>query len=70
MNTTDFNILIPEGILFTIKDINDMKLIKSDMLKKLIYNKKIEVIKIGKKNHISRLSLITYLEANIIPIKN
>ena len=67
---TDFETLIPEGVLFSIKQINDMKLIKSDMLKKLIYNREIEVVKIGKKNFISRMVLINYLEANTILAKH
>ena len=63
---TDFEKLIPQGILFSIKQINDMNLIKSDMLKKLIFQRDIEVVKIGKKNHISRTALIAYLEENTI----
>jgi len=63
---TDFEKLIPQGILFSIKQINDMNLIKSDMLKKLIYNKAIEVVKIGTKNFISRTALISFLEDNTI----
>jgi hypothetical protein len=63
---TDFEKLIPQGILFSIKEISDMNLIKSDMLKKLIYQRAIEVIKIGTKNFISRTALIAFLEDNII----
>ncbi len=70
MKTTDYNELIPEGILFSIKDIDEMNLIKSDMLKKLIYNREIEVVKLGKKNFISRVALVAYLEANTIPVKH
>jgi len=64
---TDFEKLIPQGVLFSIKQINDMNLIKSDMLKKLIYQRAIEVVKLGSKNFISRTALISYLEANTIP---
>ena len=46
-----------------------MNLIKSDMIKKLIYNREIEVVKIGSKNFISKTALVTYLEANTIPIE-
>ena len=63
---TDFEKLIPQGVLFSIKQINDMNLIKSDMLKKLIYQRAIEVVKIGTKNFISRMALIAFLEANTI----
>jgi len=64
--TTNFEQLIPQGILFSIKQIDDMNLIKSDMLKKLIYQRAIEIVKIGSKNFISRTALISYLEANTI----
>lgn len=48
MITTNYNELIPNGLLFSIKEIDEMNLIKSDMLKKIIYNREIEVVKIGK----------------------
>ena len=67
---TDFEKLLPEGILFSIKQINDMGLIRSDLLKKLIYAHKIEVTKLNSKNFISRQALINYLEANTIPIES
>ena len=70
MNTTDYKELITKGVLFSIKDIDEMNLIKSDMLKKLIYNREIEVVKLGKKNFISRVALVAYLEANTIPVKH
>ena len=70
MKTTDYDMLIPEGILFSIKEIDEMNLIKSDMLKKIIYHREIEVVKIGKKNFISRQALISYLEANTIPMES
>ena len=63
-NYTDYDLLLPKGLLFSIKDIEDMSLIKSDMLKKLIYNREIEVVKIGTKNFISRQVLIMFLEKN------
>ncbi|MDX9901042.1 MAG: DNA-binding protein [Aliarcobacter sp.] len=70
MKSTDYNELIPNGILFSIKEIDDMNLIKSDMLKKLIYKREIEVVKLGKKNFISKISLIAFLEANTIPVRH
>jgi len=63
----NYDSLIPEGLLFSIKQIDEMKIIKSDMLKKLIYNQEIEVVKVGNKNFISRVALIAYLKANTIP---
>ncbi len=65
---TNFEELLPEGILFSIKQINDMGLIKSDLLKKLIYSRKIEVVKLNSKNFISRTALISYLMSQTIPI--
>ena len=71
MITTNYNELIPNGLLFSIKEIHEeMKLIKSDMLKKIIYNREIEVVKIGKKNFISRQALINYLEANTVSVES
>lgn len=64
---TNFNELLPHGILFSIKEIEAIGLIKSDLLKKLIYANKIEVTKLASKNFISRTALIGYLEANTIP---
>ena len=70
MMTTNYNELIPNGLLFSIKEIDEMNLIKSDMLKKIIYNREIEVVKIGKKNFISKIALVAYLEANTVPIES
>ena len=67
MNIINFEELIPTGVLFSIKDINNMGIIKSDMLRKLIYNRAITVVKLGSKNFIARNILIDYLEANTIP---
>jgi hypothetical protein len=61
---TDFEELLPTGILFSIREINDMGLIKSDLLKKLIYSQKIEITKLNSKNFISRTALIEYLTKN------
>lgn len=65
--TTDFQALLPEGLLFSIKDIDAMKLIKKDMLRKIILNNAITVVKIGSKNFIDRQTLIKYLESCVIP---
>ena len=65
---TNYEELLPEGILFSIRQINDMGLIKSDLLKKLIYSHKIEIVKLNSKNFISRTALISYLESQTIPI--
>ena len=61
-----YDMLIPQGVLFNLKEIEDMKIIKIDMAKKLIYNNELEVVKIGKKIHISRTELIRFLIDNTI----
>ena len=63
----NYDELLTKGILFSIKEIDDMGLIKSDMLKKLIYNREIEVVKVGTKNFISRSVLILFLKKNTLP---
>ena len=58
--------LLNQGVLFNLKEIEEMKILKVDMAKKLIYNDELEVVKIGKKIHISRTELIRFLVANTI----
>lgn len=67
---TNFEELLPQGVLFSIKQINDIGLIKSDLLKKLIYSQKIEVTKLNSKNFISRSALIDYLTKNTFKATN
>lgn len=64
---TDYDELIPKGVIFNLKQIEEMGIIKIDMAKKLIYKGQIEVVKIGSKLHLSRSELIRYLESNTIP---
>ena len=61
-----YDMLIPQGVIFNLKEIEEMKLIKIDMAKKLIYNNELEIVKIGKKIHISRTELIRFLVDNTI----
>jgi len=65
--STNYDELIPRGVLFNLKEIEDMNLLKVDMAKKLIYNKQIECVKIGSKIHIARSELIRFLVTNTIP---
>lgn len=64
---TDYDKIIPKGVIFNLKQIEDMGIIKTDMAKKLIYKGRLEVVKIGRKLHLSRTELIRYLENNTIP---
>jgi len=63
---TNYDTLIPQGILFNLQQVEDMQIIKKNMAKKLIYNHELEVVKIGSKLHISRTELIRYLEENTV----
>ena len=63
---TDYDKLIPKGVLFNLKEVEDMKIIKIDMAKKLISHNKIEMVKIGSKIHLSRSVLIDYLERHTV----
>ena len=63
---TDFNTIIPQGVLFNLKEIEGMNIIKIDMAKKLVLIKQLEVIKVGRKIHISRAELIRYLESRTV----
>jgi len=63
---TNFDSLIPQGVLFNLKEVENFNILKTNMAKKLISKNEIEVIKIGNKVHISRTELIRYLEENTI----
>ncbi len=63
---SSYDELIPQGVLFNLKEIEALKIIKIDMAKKMILNGDIEFVKIGNKLHISRIILIQYLEDNTI----
>lgn len=65
---TDYNELIPNGVLFNLKEVEEMKIIKVDMAKKLILKGELEHVKIGKKIHLSRKVLIKYLIDNTIKV--
>ncbi len=61
---TNYDNLIPQGVLFNLRQIEDMNLIKMDMAKKLISKNELETVRIGAKLHISRTELIRYLNDN------
>ena len=61
---TDYNKLIPDGVLFNLVEVQEMKLLKVPTAKKMIDRGLLEVVRIGKKLHISRAELIRYLEDN------
>ena len=65
--TTDYEQLLPHKVLFNLKEIQEIGIIKIAMAKKLIAKNEIEFVKIGNKIHISRIQLIRFLEGNTIP---
>mgnify|MGYP001618322828 CR=1 FL=1 len=64
---TNFEELIPKRVLFNLKEIEELGILKIDMTKKLITKGKLEVVMIGNKLHLSRPEIIRYLEENLIP---
>jgi len=64
---TNFEELIPKRVLFNLKEVEELGILKIDMTKKLITKGKLEVVKIGNKLHLSRPEIIRYLEKNLIP---
>jgi hypothetical protein len=63
---TNYDKLIPKGVIFNLKQVEEMKIIKIEMAKKLIRKGEIEVVKIGNKLHVPRSELVRYLESNTI----
>ena len=45
----NYDLLLPSKILFSLKEIEDLGVIKTDMAKKLVYSGFLEVVKIGNK---------------------
>ena len=60
--------LIPKeaGVLLSIKTIHDLGIIRKDMLRKIIFQKGISVVKIGAKNYIDRQTLINFIKSRVI----
>ena len=48
----NYDLLLPSKILFSLKEIEDLGVIKTDMAKKLVYSGFLEVVKSGNKIHI------------------
>ncbi len=66
--TTDNHEIIPQKVLFNLKLIEDLGIIKVSMMKKIISNGEISIVKIGNKIHIKRSELIRFIDANTIDI--
>ena len=67
ISETDYNKLVPNGVLFNLVQIQEMKLLRIPTAKKLIDKGVIEIVKIGNKIHISRTELIRFLTEQTIP---
>lgn len=65
---TNFEELIPKRVLFNLKEVEELGILKVDMAKKLLNKGKLEFVKIGNKLHLSRSEIIRYLEENTIEI--
>ena len=59
--TTNFEEILPNLVLFNLKQLEDFGVLKAPTAKKLIYQGKLEGIKIGAKIHITRAEIIRYL---------
>ena len=70
--TSNLTELIPPevGVLLSIKTIHDLGIIQKDMMRKIILNKGITVVKIGSKNFIDRKTLIEFIDNNKVPAMN
>jgi len=63
---TNYQDLLPKGIIFNLKQIEELSILKVSMAKKLILLGQLESVKIGNKIHISRTELIRFLEENTV----
>ena len=66
----EYEEIIPKQVLFNLKTIEEMGIVKISMMKKLISDGEISIVKIGNKIHITRLELIRFIEANTVEAKN
>ena len=67
--STNFNKLLPpQPLLYQLRELEELGLVKVKMLKKLISNGKLEAVRIGNRLHISRQTLITFLEERTMKV--
>ena len=66
MTKSNYNKIIPAGVLFNLAQLQELNIIKISTAKKLIYIGKLEAIKIGNKLHVSRAEIISYLSINAL----
>lgn len=66
--TNSYDKLLPNGVLFNLAQLQELKILKTPTAKKLIYAGKLEAIKIGNKLHVSRAEIIRYLEDRTLKV--
>ena len=66
MQTTNFEEILPNLVLFNLKQLEDIGVFKIPTAKKLINQGKLEAIKIGAKFHITKAEVIRYLTERIV----
>lgn len=66
----EYDDIIPQKVLFNLKSIEDIGIAKISMMKKIISNSEISIVKIGNKIHIKRSELIRFIDANTVDALN
>jgi len=64
ISITSYNEQFPNGFKFSLAELQDMKILKTSMAKKMIAAGDIACVTTGNKLHITRASLIEYFEKN------
>lgn len=64
--TSNYEDLIPKRVLFNLREIENLGLIKIATIKKILSKGEISYIRIGNKLHITRSELIRYLKINTL----
>jgi hypothetical protein len=67
--TTNYEDSIPKRVLFNLREIENLGLIKIPTIKKILGKGEMAYTRIGNKLHIARAELIRYLETNTRPAK-
>lgn len=65
-NTNTLDDVLPPRILFPLKELDSLGILKVSMAKKLLSQKLLESIKIGSKHFIARTEILRYLIENTI----
>lgn len=64
MSIANYEDLLPPKVLFNLREIENLGLIKIPTIKKILGKGQITYVRIGNRVHIARNELIRYLEAN------